>query len=278
MNRRRMVFDKLWFYLSIAAVIIALVPLVSIIYDVAATGLSTISVAFVTSLPLPPGVPGGGVSNAIVGTFILVTLGSGVGIPIGVLSGVYVSEYGNNRYGGLIHFLADVLSGIPSIVVGIVVYALIVLELHHFSALAGGLALAIIMIPISSNATTAALRAVPESVREASAALGARKWRTSFLVVSNAKVGVSTGVLLSIARISGESAPLLLTALGSTLPFEGLNQPTASLPVLIYTYATSSFKVWQAQAWGAALLLLFFVLGINIGVRWLTGRGLPTIQ
>jgi len=273
MNRRRKLIDRTLIGLCLFAVALAVIPLVSIIFDVVSQGASAISISFLTGLPRPPDIPGGGVSNAIEGTLILIALGSLLGIPVGILSGVYVSEYGGNWYGGTIGFLGDVLAGIPSIVVGVVVYALIVLEFHHYSAIAGGLALGLVMIPIASNTTTAALRAVPNSVREASLALGARSWRKSIVVLANAKNGIATGVLLSIARITGETAPLILTALSSTLPFSGLGQPVNSLTVQIFEYATSPFKTWQTQAWGAALLLLLIVLGINIGVRLLVARG-----
>lgn len=272
MNAIRKVSDRLWTVLSIAAVCLAAIPLVSIIVDVIERGLPAINWTFLTALPgdvLQPG----GLSNAIQGTLILVALGSAIGIPIGVLSGVYIAEYGNGRLGGFIRFLGDVQAGISSIVVGLVIYCLVVLTFHRFSALAGGLALGIMIIPITSNTTTAALRAVPGSVREASLALGIRKWRTALLVVANAKAGIATGVLLSIARITGETAPILLTALNSTQSFRGLDNPVASLTVYIYQYGLSPFKVLQTQAWGAALLLMLIVLGINVAVRYWTRGG-----
>lgn len=272
MKKSRIVADRFWTALTFCAVCLAVIPLVSIVVDVVSKGLPAINLTFLTALPGTALQPGG-LSNAIQGTAILVALGSTIGIPIGILSGVYVAEYGNNAYGTTIRFLGDVLAGISSVVVGVVIYCLVFLEFHHFSAIAGGLALGIMVIPISSNTTVAAIRAVPGSVREASLSLGVRKWRTSLLTVANAKAGIATGVLLSIARITGETAPILLTALSSTRPFAGLNAPVASLTVYIYQYGTSPFKDLQSQAWGAALLLMLMVLGINVAVRYWTRGG-----
>ena len=271
MNLRRRITDRLWIGLSIVALAVAIIPLASIIFFVTANGISALSLSFFTSLPAPPGQPGG-IANAIQGTLTLILLASSIGLPVGMLSAVYITEYGRNRYGSTVRFLGDVLAGIPSIVTGILVYEIIVIPFHHFSALAGGLALGIMMIPIVSNTTTEALKLVPNSIREASVALGIRKWRTSILIMANAKSGIATGSLLAIARITGETAPLLLTALGSTLGFAGLGQPIASLTVLIFDYATSPFKDWQAQAWGASFVLMLTVLGINIFVRLATRR------
>jgi phosphate transport system permease protein len=272
MNAKRRIVDRAVTILAAGALVVAVAPLASIIYFVAVNGASAISWSFLTHDPAPPGVPGGGIANALQGTLLLIALASCVGLPAGLLSGVYVSEYGSSRYAQVVRFLGDVLSGIPSIVTGILVYLLIVIPFHHFSALAGGVALGTIMIPIVSNTTSEALGLVPNSIREASTALGIRKWRTSILALSNAKAGVATGVLLAIARTTGETAPLLLTALGSTLGFAGLDQPVASMTVLIYDYATSPFKDWQAQAWGASFLLLVVILCINVAVRYVTRR------
>jgi phosphate transport system permease protein len=272
MNAKRRIVDRAVTILAAGALVVAVAPLASIIYFVAVNGASAISWSFLTHDPAPPGVPGGGIANALQGTLLLIALASCVGLPAGLLSGVYVSEYGSSGYAHVVRFLGDVLSGIPSVVTGILVYLLIVIPLHHFSALAGGVALGIIMIPIVSNTTSEALGLVPNSIREASTALGIRKWRTSILALSNAKAGVATGVLLAIARTTGETAPLLLTALGSTLGFAGLDQPVASMTVLIYDYATSPFKDWQTQAWGASFLLLVVILCINVTVRYVTRR------
>lgn len=270
MNSRRLVLDRAWTILAFVAVIAAMVPLVSIVYYVVLNGIAAISVTFLTHLPAPPGYPGGGIGNALQGTLIMIALASAIGIPIGILSGVYVTEYGAPRYAQAIRFISDVLAGIPSIVTGVFVYLLVVIPTHGFSSLAGGVALGTIMIPIVSNTTGEALKLVPGSIREASAALGIMKWRTSVTAISNARSGIVTGIFLAVARTTGETAPLLLTTLGSTLWFSGLNHPTASLTLLIYNYATSPFKDWQTQAWGASFILLLVVLGIDVLVRAVT--------
>jgi phosphate transport system permease protein len=271
MRLRRVIFDKLAIGATGVALIIAIVPLVSILFDVARQGISSINLGFFTQLPPLANTPGGGMGNAIQGTFLLVALSSAIGLPIGLLSGVYISEYGAaNRYGSTIRFLGDVLAGIPSIVTGVLVYTLIVLTTHSFSLQAGGISLGTMMIPIVSNTTAEALKSVPNSIREASTALGVRKWRTSLLILANAKKAVATASLLAIARITGETAPLILTAGISTLWFSGPNQPVASLTYYIYYFATSPFQNWQNLAWGAALLLITIILGINAAVRLIT--------
>ncbi len=271
MKLRRVVSDRLWTGLAILALLVAVVPLVSILVDVTSKGISAISIDFFTKLPPLANAPGGGLGNAIEGTFILVALSCTIGLPIGLFSGVYISEYGaTGWYGPTVRFLGDVLAGIPSIVTGVLVYSLIVLTFQSFSVFAGGLALGTMMIPIVSNTTAEALKSVPNSIREASTALGVRRWRTSLLVIANAKKSIATAVLLAIARITGETAPLILTAGISTLWFSGLNQPVASLTYYIYYFATSPFQNWQNLAWGAALLLITMVLGINAAVRLIT--------
>ena len=271
MNRRRVVSDKLWTGFTVVALGIAIVPLASILADVVAKGLPAFNPDFFTQLPPLANSPGGGMGNAIQGTFLLVAMSSAIGLPIGLLSGVYISEYGStNRYGTTVRFLGDVLAGIPSIVTGVLIYSVIVLTFKSFSLIAGGLSLGTMMIPIVSNTTAEALKSVPNSIREASTALGVRKWRTSLLVLANAKKAVATASLLAIARITGETAPLILTAGISTLWFTGANQPVASLTYYIYYFATSPFQNWQSMAWGAALLLISIVLGINAAVRLIT--------
>jgi phosphate transport system permease protein len=266
LNLRRKVIDRIWLGLAVVAVVIALAPLASIIYYVTIRGISTISWKFLTENPAPTGI-GGGIANALQGSFILISLASAIGIPIGLLSGVYVSEYGNGWYAQGIRFLADVLAGIPSIVTGIFVYALIVLGLHGFSAFAGGVALGFIEIPIISNTTGEALKLVPNSLREASTALGIRRWRTILLMMANSVSGIVTGILLATARALGETAPMLLTAFGSYNGFTGLFNPIMVMPLLIFQNATSGTPSLVAQAWGASLILLITVLGINILVR-----------
>lgn len=270
MKLRRVIANKVWISLSIVAVVIAIVPLVSIIADVAVKGISSINMDFFTQLPPLANTPGGGMGNAIQGTLILIALSSAIGLPIGLISGVYTSEYADNWYSSTVRFLGDVLAGIPSITTGVLVYTLVVVPLHGFSAWAGSIALGTMMIPIVSNASSQALKSVPHSIREASTALGVRKWRTIFVVIANAKRSIATASLLAVARITGETAPLILTAGISTQWFSGLDQPVASLTYYIYYFATSPFTNWQDLAWGAALFLMFMVLGINILVRYLT--------
>jgi phosphate transport system permease protein len=268
---RRVVSDKLWTGFTLVALGLAIIPLISILFDIAAKGISVINLDFFTQLPPLANTPGGGMGNAIQGTLLLVALSAAIGLPIGLFSGVYVTEYGStNRYGSTIRFLGDVLAGIPSIVTGVLAYSLIVLTFKGFSVLAGGVALGTMMIPIVSNTTAEALKSVPNSIREASIALGIRKWRTSLLIMANAKKAIATASLLAIARITGETAPLILTAGISTLWFSGFDQPVGSLTYYIYYFGTSPYTNWQNMAWGAALLLIAIVLGINAAVRLIT--------
>jgi phosphate transport system permease protein len=258
----------------LVAVAIAILPLASILYDVTARGIAAMNLDFFTMLPPTP-LPGavGGLGNAIQGTLILVGLATGLGLPIGLFSGVYISEYGDNWYGSSIRFLGDVLVGNPSIVFGIFGYVLLVLPLHAYCVIAGAFALGVMMMPIISNTTAEALKLVPNSLREASTALGIRKWRTTLVVVSNAKGAVATGALLAVARVMGETAPLILTAGISTLWFAGPYQPAASLTYYIYYFATSPFPNWVSLAWGAAFILIVTIMVINIAVRIVTRGG-----
>jgi len=269
LNRRRKIVDKLLLGLAVVAMIVALAPLASIIYYVTIRGISSISWGFLTRNPSPTGI-GGGIANALQGSAIVIALASLIGIPVGMLSGVYVSEYGNARYAEIIRFLADVLAGIPSIVTGIFVYSLVVLGLHGFSAFAGGVALGFIEIPIVSNTTGEALKLVPNSFREASYALGIRKWRTVFLMMANSVSGIITGILLATARAIGETAPMLLTAFGSYIGFTGLFNPIMVMPLLIFQNAVSGTPSLVQQAWGASFILLITVLGINVLVKLVT--------
>ncbi len=255
-------------YLCAICVIIVIIPLLSILYTVVIHGISVINLDFLTQLPTPIGETGGGVGNAIQGSFIVVGIACLIGIPVGILAGVYLSEYGNNRFGRLVSFMADVLTGMPSILTGIFVYTFIVLYFGSFSAVAGGIALSILMLPIVTRATEESLRMVASSQREASLALGIPKWKTIlYVVMSNAKHGIITGILLAIARIAGETAPLLFTSFGNMYWFEGIDKPVSTLPVQIYTYAISPFPDWHAKAWGGALILIILILMLNIGVR-----------
>jgi phosphate transport system permease protein len=272
-NSRRRVANRLWLGFAILAVLIALAPLADIIYYVTVKGVASINIGFLTHNFNQVGNEGG-VANAFQGSFIVVGLASAIGIPVGLLSGIYISEFGNKRYGDAIRFLCDVLVGIPSIVTGIFVYALVVLSapppIHGFTAFAAGVALGFMEIPIVSNTTTEALRLVPNSLREASVALGVRKWRTTLVIMANALGGIITGILLATARVLGETAPLLLTALGSTASFQGFFQPIETMTLFIFQNATSGTPVLVQQAWGASFILLITVLGINIIVRIVT--------
>jgi phosphate transport system permease protein len=254
----------------VLAAVIALIPLISVLYYVTARGIGGINLDFFTELPKPVGEAGGGMANAIVGTLKLVLLACAIGIPPGVLAGVYLAEFGHSRFGKLVRFSADVMSGVPSITVGIFVYSLVVLQTKQFSALAGGIALAVLMLPTVTRTTEELLKLVPESLREAALGLGLPKWRATLRVMlRTAAPGIATGVMLAVARVAGETAPLLFTAFNNRFWSSGLNEPTASLPVNIYTYAVSPYEEWHRQAWTAALVLLLLVLLLNVSARLL---------
>jgi phosphate transport system permease protein len=236
-------------------------------------GGASLTWAFFTELPKPVGEAGGGMANAIVGSGKLLLLAAIVGLPTGFMAGLYVSEFAPTPMASAVRYTADLLNGVPSIVVGIFIYTLIVVPMGHFSALAGGVALGVMMIPIMTRSTEEFLRAVPQSLREASLALGAGPVTTiARVVVPAASRGILTAAMLGLARVAGETAPLLFTALGNRFWSSGIDQPTASLPVMIFTYATSPYDDWQAQAWAAGLVLLTFVLLANVAARVLLGR------
>ncbi len=236
-------------------------------------GGSSLNWAFFTELPKPVGESGGGMANALVGSAKLLAIAAATGLPVGFLAGLYLAEFAGRRAAHGVRYAADLLNGVPSIVVGIFVYTLVVLPMKHFSALSGGLALGVMMIPIMTRSTEEFLRAVPGSLREASLALGASKTTTILrVIVPAASRGIVTAAMLGLARVAGETAPLLFTALGNRFWSEGLNQPTASLPVMIYTYAISPYEDWHRQAWAAGLVLLALVLAANIGARLLLSR------
>lgn len=229
---------------------------------------------FFTKLPTPVGEAGGGMANAIVGTGKLLFLAALVGIPIGVIGGIYLAEFGGHVVPFVVRYTADLLNGVPSIVIGIFAYAVVVMPVHHFSTLAGGFALGVMMIPIVLRSTEEFLHAVPRSMREGAMALGASKWRTiSSVVLPAASRGILTAALLALARVAGETAPLLFTAFGNRFWSPGWSQPIASLPVMIYTYAVGPYEDWHQQAWAAGLVLLGLVLVTNIVVRTLLSRG-----
>ena len=261
--------DRTMVFLCGTAAFLAGIPLVSLLLYVLLQGFKRLDWTFLTSLPTPVGVTGGGMANALLGTVTLVIIASCVGLPIGILAGIYLSEFGKkNKFAWIVRFTADVLSGVPSIVTGIVAYTLIVKPMHNFSALAGGVALGFMMIPITTRTTEELVKMVPHSIREASWALGISEWRTILsIVIRTARNGILTGVLLSIARIAGETAPLLFTAFNNQFWPKGINEPTASLTVQVFTYAISPFKDWQDQAWTGALVLLLLVLSINLSAK-----------
>jgi len=238
-------------------------------------GGKALSGDFFTKLPKPVGEAGGGMANAIVGSAKLLLLASLIGLPIGFFSGVYLAEFGGRRYPFLVRYTTDLLNGVPSIVIGIFAYTIVVLPMRHFSTLAGGIALGIMMIPIAVRSTEEFLRAVPNSLREAAMALGASRWRTITTVVIPAAVrGIVTGVMLDLARVAGETAPLLFTAFSNRFWSPGWNQPTASLPVMIFTYAVAPYEDWHRQAWAAGLVLLGLVLLTNVAGRAILSRGM----
>jgi phosphate transport system permease protein len=256
-----------------SATVVAVVPLASVLVYVAAKGLAGLDLDFFRHLPRPVGEAGGGMKNAVVGTLYLVALACAVGIPLGVMAGVYLSEFGDTRLGRVVRFSADVLSGVPSITVGIFVYTLVVLSMRRFSALAGGLALAILMLPTVTRTTEELLRLVPGTLREAALALGVPKWRTILRVVlPTAAPGIATGVMLAVARVAGETAPLLFTAFGNRFLSTRLLAPMGSMPVQIYTYAVSPYEDWHRQAWAAALVLVALVLVLNVAARLFVSR------
>ncbi len=236
-------------------------------------GGSSLSWAFFTQLPKPVGEEGGGMANAIVGTCKLLLIAAATGLPVGFLAGVYVAEFASKPMAAAVRFAADLLNGVPSIVIGIVVYTLVVLETKQFSTWAGGLALGLMMIPVMARSSEEVLRAVPASLRDASLALGATRAVTiARVVVPAAARGILTAAMLGLARVAGETAPLLFTALNNRYWSDGFNQPTASLPVMIYTYAIAPYDDWHRQAWAAGLVLLAIVLAANVAARLVLGR------
>jgi phosphate transport system permease protein len=238
-------------------------------------GGKDINLDFFTKLPVPVGETGGGMANAIVGSAKVLLLSTLIGVPIGFLAGVYLAEYGTGSFPSIVRFVTDLLNGVPSIVMGIFAYTLIVLRMKHFSAFAGGVALGIMMIPIALRSTEEFLRAVPDSLREGGMALGASKWRTIATVVIPAAIrGIISGMMLNLARVAGETAPLLFTALNNQFWSPGWNQPIATLPVMIYTYAISPYADLHRQAWAAGFVLLALVLGVNVTARSIIASGM----
>jgi phosphate transport system permease protein len=274
---RRKIINVVMLGLTAVATLVTVSVLFFVLGYLIVKGGSSINWAFLTRLPTPVGESGGGMANAIVGSAKLLLIAVLTGLPVGFMAGLYVSEFASRAMASGIRYAADLLNGVPSIVIGIFVYTLLVLPMKHFSTLAGGVALGIMMIPIMARSTEEFLRAVPGSLREASLALGATRAVTiARVVVPAAMRGIVTAAMLGLARVAGETAPLLFTALNNRFWSPGFNQPTSSLPVMIYTYALAPYEDWHNQAWAAGLVLLALVLLANIGARLLLGRRLHT--
>ncbi len=271
--RRRKWINRIMLVLSGTAAAIAILILALILGYAMIRGISYLNLTLLTQAAKPVGETGGGMRNEIFGTLILVAMGSIIALPIGLMAGVYLAEYANPKVAATIRFTADILSGVPSIVVGVFVYAIMVIPMHSYSAISGGVALAIIMVPVVARTAEESLRLVPSSMREAALALGITRWRAVVgVVIPGAMTGIITGIMLAVARIAGETAPLLFTALGSSFGVQGLTKPIGSLSLLIYHYALSPYKSQQQQAWAGAFLLIVLVLGISIIVRWVSNR------
>ncbi|MBV9769923.1 MAG: phosphate ABC transporter permease PstA [Bryobacterales bacterium] len=271
--RRRMV-NNIMLTLTGICTVITVSILFLILGFLVVNGWRSIDLNFFTKLPLSPGETGGGVANAIVGSGILILIAAVIGIPVGFLGGVYLAEFGGKGLPMMVRYTADLLNGVPSIVIGIFAWTVIVVPMHRFSAWAGGFALSLMMIPIGLRATEQFLRGVPNSLREGSLALGASKTRTIIsVIVPAAKQGILTGMILGVARVAGETAPLLFTSLNNQFWANKLDEPIASLPVIIYTHAISPYEDWHRQAWAAGLVLLVLVLIANIASRWVLSRG-----
>jgi phosphate transport system permease protein len=262
--------------LIIIAVVLAIIPLVLILGDVIILGAPAINFGFLTHLPTGPFLPGGGIANTIVGTFTMVGIAALISVPIGVGAGIFFSEWSSSRLSLVSGFMNDVLTGFPSIVLGLFVFIILVAPTTYYSSFAGGLALSLVMIPIIARTTDESLRIVPMSLREASMSLGVPRWKTIFrVVISTGKTGLLTGIVLAIARATGETAPLLITAGYSTYFIKNLfTSPTGSMTVLIYNYGTSPYASWITQAWGTALVLIIIMLALNLFVKFIMGRSL----
>jgi phosphate transport system permease protein len=271
---RRRLTDHLMTGLAILTVVVVLAPLVAIFGYLVYRGVGSINWAFLTQLPKPVGETGGGMANAIVGSIFVLGIASVIGVPLGIGAGIYLAEFGRNQFGSIIRFTADVLNGVPSIVIGIVGYSIVVLYQKHFSALAGGVALAIMMVPTICRTTEEMLLLVPQALREAAYGLGVPRWRTTLsIVLRTATSGVITGIMLAFARVAGETAPLLFTAFGNQFWNFRLDQPTAALPLQIFVYAISPYDEWHRLAWAGALVLIILIVGAVAAVRYVVRRG-----
>ena len=260
---------------AVLAAVLVLIPLLAIFVYLLIKGIGSVNLAFLTQTPKPPGETGGGMANGIIGTGLILAIASVIGLPLGIGSGIYLAEYGRHRFGDLIRFTADVLNGVPSIVIGIAVYSLVVVPQKHFSAFSGGVALGIMMIPTIARATEEMLLMVPNIIREAALGLGIPRWRTTLSIsLRTASAGVITGCMLAFARVAGETAPLLFTAFGNQFWNLKLNQPTAALSLQVYSYAISPYDDWHRQAWAGALILIVLIVAAVAAVRISTSRGM----
>ena len=265
---RRKTQNRMMCALLFIAALVAIAPLLSVFAYVVRQGISAVNWDFFTELPKPVGEAGGGMANALLGTVWLVGLASLVGIPWGMAGGVYLSEYGRGKLAAVLRFVTDLMTSIPSIIIGLFAYAIVVVPMKRFSVLAGALSLAVIMIPVVTRTTEELLKLVPIHIREAGLALGLPRWKVILRIVLRGSLGgIATGVMLAVARVAGETAPLLFTAFSNRFWNRGLDQPTASLPVQIYTYAISPYEDWHRQAWAGALVLVVFVFVLNLMTR-----------
>jgi phosphate transport system permease protein len=272
--QKRVIVNRLMNFLAGAAAALVILPLILVFGFLVYQGGSSLNLEFFTHMPKPVGEPGGGMANAIVGTLILIGLACGVGLPVGILGGLYLAEARDPKLPWIVRFLADVLNGVPSIVIGIFAYTLVVLPMRRFSALAGGVALGVIMIPIVLRTTEEIVRLVPASLREAGLALGLANWKVTLrIVLVTARAGIVTGVMVAVARIAGETAPLLFTAFGNRFWHSGLDQPIAALALQVFAYAISPYDDWHRQAWAGALVLITMVFLVSLAARLAT-RGL----
>jgi phosphate transport system permease protein len=274
-NNRRNALNNVMLGLCGACAFVTVATLFLILGFLVYNGGKSVDLNFFTKLPLPPGKDGGGMANAILGSAQIVVVATLIGLPFGFLAGIYLAEFGAGKpFAFIVRYVADLLNGIPSIVIGIVAWTILVVPMHHFSALAGSIALSLMLIPITARSTEQFLLEVPRAMREGSLALGAQKWRTTAsVIVPAARKGIMTGMILGVARISGETAPLLFTSLNNQYWSTGVSEPTASLPVMIFLRAISPYDDWHRQAWAAGLVLLALVLLANIAARMVISRG-----
>ena len=268
-RKTRQIFSQNMILITFLCAVLSLVPLISILGYLVTKGIGSINLDFFTHLPRPVGEPGGGMANAIAGSLLLILLACAWALPIGIFGGVYLAEYGNNKICSMIRFTADVFTGVPSIVIGIFAYTLFVLPMKGFSALSGGFALGLMLIPTTLRTTEEIVKTVPMTLREAALALGISRFRTTLsIVMKTAMSGILTGALLAIARIAGETAPLLFTAFGNRVWNHDLNEPIAALPLQIFVYAISPFEDWHRQAWAGALVLIGIVFSLTLISRF----------